>query len=153
MTREQRFWAKVKKTSGCWLWIGAKTSGYGIFRDSDGRTRRAHRIAWEMNHGKIPSGMDLCHKCDVRNCVRDDHLFIGTRLDNVRDCIDKGRDAPPPVRSGEKNGNSRLTSAIIKEIRNRYANGARQVDLAEFFGVSQAAISKIVRGEWWKHLL
>ena len=45
-TAEQRFWTKVDKTGGCWLWTGGVQHGYGRFRVvSCGRREYAHRYA------------------------------------------------------------------------------------------------------------
>ena len=89
-----RFWQYVEREpTGCWLWTGARIhSGYGSFRLSrPPRTVVAHRLSWEMDHGPIPMGLWVLHHCDVRACVRPAHLFLGTNLDNVRDCTLKGR--------------------------------------------------------------
>jgi hypothetical protein len=41
---EQRFWAKVRKDSDCWVWTGAFSStGYGGFK-VNGRDEGAHRF-------------------------------------------------------------------------------------------------------------
>ena len=87
-----RFWGMVNKTEGrCWLWEGMLSwGGYGLLKVS-GRKRRAHRISWELHNGPIPPGLLVLHKCDVRHCVRPDHLFLGTDLDNVVDMHIKGR--------------------------------------------------------------
>lgn len=89
-----RFWSRVDKTDGCWVWRGS-TSGrgvrYGALR-RNGVTKRAHRVAWEIASGAtIPDGMLVCHRCDFGLCVRPSHLFLGTHQDNMRDAAAKGR--------------------------------------------------------------
>jgi hypothetical protein len=98
MSVEARLWAKVYKSSSCWLWLGAQTVGYGCMRISEigavppkHSAQYTHRIAWELKHGPVAEGMVVCHKCDVRNCVNPDHMFLGTKRDNARDTASKGR--------------------------------------------------------------
>jgi hypothetical protein len=87
-----RFWEKVEKGDGCWLWKGQiGTPGYGTLSVSHNRKRSAHRVSWELHYGTVPDGMCVLHRCDNRPCVRPDHLFVGTLLDNNVDCIKKGR--------------------------------------------------------------
>ncbi len=87
----ETFSQHIRKTSGCWFWTGSdNTQGYGIIRRG-ARRLMAHRVAYELFIGKIPSGMLVCHHCDNPPCVRPDHLFIGTAKDNIRDCVSKGR--------------------------------------------------------------
>src|SRR5687768_11109897 len=88
---ECRFWAKVQKTKGCWLWTARRNKlGHGMFAP-DGRMVLAHRFAWLSAHGAIPAGMLVCHHCDVPACVNPTHLFLGSHLDNMRDMYAKGR--------------------------------------------------------------
>jgi hypothetical protein len=93
---KQRFWAHVEQSAaGCWLWTGSlQPSGYGAI--SLGRTEwgrmQAHVFSWLLhNPGVIPPDHQVCHKCDVRHCVRPDHLFLGTQADNIHDMVRKGR--------------------------------------------------------------
>ena len=94
---EERFWRKVspEPNSGCWLWTGGiSSSGYGHISKGIGKkgTMLAHHFALQHFKGiTVPQGMDTLHACDVKCCVNPDHLSVGTRQDNVLDCIQKGR--------------------------------------------------------------
>jgi hypothetical protein len=88
---EAKFWARVDKTDGCWLWMAyLKENGYGM-ATYGGKALSAHRVAWFYTHGEVPRELDICHHCDNRRCVRPDHLFVGTRKDNMQDAKRKGR--------------------------------------------------------------
>lgn len=146
LSLKERFWRRVKKSNGCWLWIGGKTgiNGYGRLR-VDGRKESAHRISWLFHRGKIPKGELVLHKCDVRPCVNPDHLFLGSYSDNVIDCVGKGR----PFGYGAK----KLTNHEVEEIRKRYRPWDRQNSLRALgkeFGVKCQTIHAIVLGETWK---
>jgi len=87
----KRFWDKVEKTDGCWLWTASKSEdGYGYFR-FDGGMRKAHRMSWLFTNGEIPEGMFVCHSCDNPSCVNPEHLWLGTNQDNQDDMNEKGR--------------------------------------------------------------
>ena len=76
---------------GCWLWFGPTDQlGYGKLKIKT-RMYKAHRLMWEYFYGRIPIGMHVLHRCDVRNCVRPSHLFLGTHQDNMRDAANKGK--------------------------------------------------------------
>jgi len=91
---EERFWDKVDKSDGCWLWTAAlNPDGYGRFvvQMSPQKVRGAHRVAWELMNGAIPNGLSVLHQCDTPACVNPEHLFLGTQQDNVADMVAKGR--------------------------------------------------------------
>ena len=93
----ERFWLKVQKQDGCWLWIGAATtSGYGVFQ----RGRRgehlykAHRFAYELHFGEIPKRALVLHTCDNKLCVNPLHLEIGDHSKNLKDAWARGSRKP-----------------------------------------------------------
>ena len=91
----ERVAAKIAaQPGGCWLWQGAIRNGYGVVQVGTHAKPRAgyvHRLMFAAATGEaIPSGFDVCHTCDVRSCVNPAHLFLGTRLDNMRDSKAKG---------------------------------------------------------------
>ncbi len=146
MPAGERFDEKVARVaSGCWLFLGMGThNGYGLF--SVGRkTTTAHRFAWERVHGRIPQGLEICHTCDVRRCVNPEHLFAGTRLDNMRDCKAKGRQ-----QKGERHYSVKLDREQVAQIKRR-AGTASQSTIALQFGVSQQLVSRVILGKHWSN--
>lgn len=140
-----RFWAKVRKSDGCWLWTGGRLgqNGYGQFgmRRADGKhyPHYAHRVAWELVNGPIPQGQWVLHHCDVQLCVRPDHLFLGTQFHNMQDASAKGRlNVPRPTRR-------KLTDDEREDVRREYAAGGVTLgQLAAQRGVTKAFIWQIV---------
>lgn len=142
----ERFWTHVTKTSGCWVYSTKNKLGRGLFwRRHLRRSQAAYRVAWEFAHGAIPDGLFICHKCDNPSCVRPDHLFLGTPLDNMRDKIQKGRDT-----RGEAVNTAKLTAEQVIQIRARRAAGASTIELAAAFGISRLHVYKIVNRQSWK---
>lgn len=137
----ERFWKKVDKSGDCWMWTGYKnTKGYGYIGIGS-KTQRAHRVAWELEKGPIPEGIEVCHRCDNPSCVRVSHLFLGAPVDNTADMWSKGR------------GAARLTEAQVIEIRQRYAQGnVTYIMLASDYGVHWSTIAYAVTRKTWKHI-
>ncbi len=157
------FWARVQKTDSCWLWTGTiDKGGYGLryLEGSNGPMhQQAHRVSWVMHFGEIPDGLLVCHHCDVRNCVRPDHLFLGTTLANARDRERKGRGVLAKGKTaGERNLNAKLTAAIVLRLRAEDAawkGTKRRLHSAQAitYGVSETCIREAIKGKTkWTNL-
>ena len=133
-------------TTGCHLWTAAISgSGYGKFKSEKG-LESAHRYIYRMTKGEIPNGHDVCHKCDVRICVNPDHLFVGTRSENILDAVNKGRFIQ---KNGSENANSRLKESDVLLIRESTESNR---SVAKRFGVSHTTIRAIKNREMWRHI-
>lgn len=147
--------------AGCWIFTGAMHRGrehhrhaYGVIGEGGDRARGAkvllaHRAAWMVYRGPIPSGVQVLHRCDVPLCCNPDHLFLGSQTDNMQDCKSKGRMRTGCL-PGDKNAQARLDWDKVREIRERYSKGATQTELAAVMGVSQVQIGRIIRRASWR---
>lgn len=131
----------------CWPWTGARYGeGYGyIWIVRQKLQIKAHRLAYFYAHGDLPDA-DILHRCDNPPCCNPRHLWVGTRADNNRDRAAKQR-GRESRQWGEANGRATLTSADVAAIRSLVAGGQTQAAVAAQFGVRQASVSRIVRGE------
>lgn len=155
-----RFWEKVDKSAGpdgCWGWLASKDrKGYG--KHCLPKTKRpflAHRIAYEMVIGPIPTGLWVLHRCDNPSCVNPSHLWIGNHSDNMRDCYEKGRHVAQHselMRRGSAHGMSKLNEEQVVQIRHKWSAGSSVKELCHEFSVSRGCIGGIVYRRKWKHL-
>jgi hypothetical protein len=111
----------------------------------------------------VPDGLFVLHRCDVKSCVRPEHLWVGTQAENMADMFKKGRHPFARGQVGNPLGlhvpargaavrKSSLTDELVLEIRSRYAAGETQAFLAGEYGVYQTTISAIVRRRTWTHI-
>ena len=148
----ERFWEKVDKTPGqgpdgdCWIWNGSSRSrGYGQCK-MNGKLVGVHKVSYLINKGSIPEGLCVLHKCDIRSCVRPEHLWLGTVAENNADKIAKGR-ARNLV--GSEHPSSKITEAQAVMILN---DPRKYQDIADEYGISIPLVSHIKTGRAWKHI-
>ncbi len=159
-----RFWSHVDKSGKCWVWTGSRNhDGYGRFNTSP-KIANASRVSWIIAFGNIPSKMCVCHHCDNPACVKPSHLFLGTRSDNARDMVSKGRWGGPkgdthPFRinpelasHGEKHWSAKLTEKDVRSARKLRTNGMTFASIASKFGVDLSCIALIIYRKTWKHV-
>ena len=157
----ERFWAKVDKNGPivrpelgpCWLWTaGLNGSGYGqiTVKINEGiwRPLAAHRVSYALAYGDPPPDQPwTLHHCDVRRCVRPDHLFAGVRLDNIADAVSKQRHSHGRGRPAAK-----LSEDQVRAIRAIPDGAMSQPEIAEIYSVSRSVIEHIRLGKAWKHV-
>lgn len=144
LTTLERFEEKVDPiptAEGCLLWKGARNpKGQGKF-NLNGHDLSVTRAAWELAYGQpVPEGRLVVHSCTNELCVNPDHLWLGTSKHKAEDKV-----------QGEKNGRAKLTTAEVREIKQRLARG-EQVCYRDY-GVSRKTIFNIKRGYRWQHVV
>jgi hypothetical protein len=89
---EERFAARVmpEPNSGCLLWLGTTTpKGYGLIARPypENYTRGpmyTHVLAYEIENGPVPDGLEIDHKCTTPQCCNHEHLEAVTHAENMR---------------------------------------------------------------------
>lgn len=72
--------------SGCWIWTGALSNGYGAM-SHNGKLIRAHRASFIAHNPDKPTPLLVCHDCDVKACVNPAHLYSGDHFTNRADVV------------------------------------------------------------------
>lgn len=122
-------------TTPCWIWEGTpEHTGYGRVK-VNGRNCLVHKRAWEVTYGKVPSGLVVRHLCDVRACIRPDHLIVGTYQQNSDDS------------NGRLRGNHKITFDQADEIRKLRATGISFAKLGVAFNLDSTSIMRLCRNE------
>lgn len=136
-TIEERFddkWEPIPWT-GCFVWTAASNElGYGRF-NCNGRLQYAHRYAYARANGEISKDAFICHRCDNPACVNPSHLFLGDAAINCADKVSKGRHA-----RGLMMSHTKLSDEQVSQI---LADGRKQSEIAEHYGVSQSYVSTL----------
>lgn len=147
----ERFWSKVDVSfrMKCWAWRGGKDEhGYGNVMIA-GKVIKAPRVAFFLRNGTWPR--NACHSCDNPSCCNPDHIFDGTRSDNMKDMVSKGRHR---IAIGEKHGGAVLTDKKVIAMRKEYVLEPISMEsLAKKYGCSFGTVQRVIRRKNWRHLL
>ncbi len=156
-----RFWEKVRIGSEdeCWPWTAATSNrGYGLFGryDKRGGLVLATRMAFRMFYGGDPYPCYVLHQCDNPLCCNPEHLFLGTKSDNMQDCLSKGRHysvtLPELILRGEAHGMARLTNSDVVAIRAHKVSPEAVATLAKQYQLNASTIRRIRARRLWKHI-
>ena len=124
MSLLQRFWDKVDTSGECWRWTaGTDGNGYGRI-NLGGRgygALPAHRVAYTLTYGHIPTGLFLDHRCHNSVCVRPSHLRPVTRKENGEHRRAAQQNSSSGIRGVNRSGSSWRATAVHNG--KRYTNG------------------------------
>jgi len=135
----------VSETTGCWEWSGRRNDkGYGVVAVVHD-TEMMHRASYKVFVGPIPDGLFVLHRCDNPPCCNPEHLFLGTKRDNMLDAIAKGR----LFMHDGAHHNARLSVKDVAFIR---GSDLSDRQLAMQFGVTRTAIKSIREKRSWRHV-
>lgn len=146
-TVSPRFVGEIQD-NGCIFFQGAKDgAGYGKYFTKDGKQATVTRAVLAEKLGyELPTYMDACHSCDTPSCINPEHLWAGTRSQNLLDASKKGRT------QGKSHplSNAKLDWEKVREIRQKLAAGERMKDVAEAYSVGRKTIHDIKYHVTWK---
>lgn len=144
--RLELFMSHVKKSKDCWMWTGAQMgrdarNKYGQFyMGRKLQMQTAHRASWILHNGPIPNNkIHVLHDCDVKLCVRPDHLHLGSNKQNMVEAAIRG------FRT------KKLNAEKVRAIRG-FKGQRSSKEVAKMYGVCYSTICEIWRGRTWGHL-
>ena len=132
-------WAKRGECIVC-ISHQVDTAGYPVIRRK-GKFGRIGRLMLRRKYGKLGK-LVMRHTCDNRNCISPAHIIIGTRTDNMRDMISRGR-----KRLGRS---AKLSLELVEAAKCMRHEGWTNGQIARQFGVCIGTISEAVNGHTWK---
>ena len=141
----------IETSNSCMEWQGARSpSGYGEIK-IQGKKYNTHRVVYRIVCGVFDYSLWVLHKCDNPPCCNPDHLFLGTRSDNMKDCFKKGRLThiynKRPTQTAQKNHMAKLSKSRINFIRKHYKPRDEKFGataLGKRFNVSKGRICDVV---------
>jgi len=136
-----------------WLKPLVDRNGYHRYRiiDSNGNKKSvyAHQLIASTFLPNPDNKKFVNHKDHNKSNNALSNLEWCTHLENIRHDWKMGTRRKL---KGTETGSAIVDDNIVLKIRHLYKNGARQTQLAEFFGISQPTISQIVLRKTWRHI-
>jgi len=141
------FFDKINTTGDCWIWQAAiNKGGYGTCRFFQ-KKWLAHRLSWYLFFGDFDKSLSVCYWCNNPSCVRPQHLYLGTQIDNMTYMKQCGRQ---PNNVGELNPNAKIDIRAVNEIRG-LRNAYRQVisETVRRLGLCECHVQRIANEQFW----
>lgn len=146
---KEKLKSRLKKNeNGCLEWTGHRMwSGYGrIFASKAGKKKNdiflAHRVFYFLETGVQPKDLCVMHSCDNPPCCNPNHLSLGTRLDNNRDAILKGRRYKQP----QFERSTKITKDVFDSVKHEYEKiNLSTADLAQKYNCDQATVLRALK--------
>lgn len=130
-------------SNGCYICVShaLNSRSYPVKR-FNGKSTAMSRYIWFINTGKhLESSEHVLHKCDNTKCINYKHLFTGSNYDNVKDKMNKNRQAR----------HSKLTNDDIINIKTNVKNTS--AELANTYKVSADTIMKIWNEKTYRYIV
>lgn len=142
----KRFWSNVdiRGADECWVWKRRVHRGYGVVSIRH-KFFIAHRLAYKIKNGDIPSDVCVMHKCDNPLCCNPIHLVAGTHQDNMDDMYNKNRYSRIP-----RGGVRKLTSENAQEARAMSLRGESVSSIARNFNISNRSVRSLLKWETYR---
>lgn len=112
------------------------------------RTKRIHALVARAFLGPMPEGMVTNHKDGNKKNNAPSNLEYVTQLENTAHAMRLGL----TQRKGSKNAAAKLHENDVVQIRALAKSGIEQRSIAIKFGVTDTAISYIVKRKTWRHV-
>ena len=106
-----------------------------------------HQLVLNEFVGLCPAGLEARHLDGVRTNAHLSNLKWGTSVENAEDRRRHGT-----LLIGEKNCSAKITEQEVLIIRELWAAGFTQQEIAEHCSLAPRTISSVARGKSWSHL-
>ena len=110
---------------------------------------RVSRIVLETFVGPCPKGMECCHNNGDKTDNHLENLRWDTKSNNMKDAFKHGT----RCQKGENNNAAKLNIEQVRRIKKMgVANEISQKKIAEFFGIHQCTVSRLIAAKRWEHI-